>query len=218
MSIPTVSASKLIVCHECDLICKQAVLAVGDSASCPRCQALLYRHSRATLDQAWAVTATAAILLLILNGFPLLALKVQQVSRDTTLFHAALAMWDDGMHMISLLVILTTMLAPALQIAIALYVLHALKYGDARRAIGAPMRFLQTIRPWSMVEVFMLGLLVSLVKLQNLADIVIGPALWACAGMICVTAAMASILTPRNVWVWAHPQNTRMRTAGAQHV
>ncbi|GGC69008.1 paraquat-inducible protein A [Undibacterium terreum] len=198
--------NKLIVCHECDLICRGAVLAAGESANCPRCHASLYRNSRATLDQALAVALTSAILLLILNSFPLLALKVQQVTRDTTLFHAALSMWDDGMHIISLLVVLTTMLAPALQIAVALYVLCTLKFGDAGRAVGVPMRFLQKIRPWSMVEVFMLGLLVSLVKLQNLADIVIGPALWSCAAMICVSAALASILTPRNVWVWAHQQ------------
>ncbi|MFZ6647006.1 paraquat-inducible protein A [Undibacterium sp. TJN25] len=218
MSNSTVSANKLIVCHECDLVCHAADVAAGETASCPRCNATLYRNSRATLDQALAVAATAAILLVILNAFPLLALKVQQVSRDTTLFHAALSMWDDGMHAISLLVILTTMLAPALQIGIALYVLCALKFGETARALGAPMRFLQKIRPWSMVEVFMLGLLVSLVKLQNLADIVIGPALWSCAGMICVSAALASILTPRNVWVWAHQQQTLIDTAGATRV
>src|SRR6202008_3589362 len=120
MSAPLSPANKLIVCHECDLICRDAALTVGESANCPRCQATLYRNSRATLDQALAIAVTATILLLLLNSFPLLALKVQQVSRDTTLFHAALAMWDDGMHLISLLVILTTMLAPALQIAIAL--------------------------------------------------------------------------------------------------
>ncbi|WP_394780545.1 paraquat-inducible protein A [Undibacterium sp.] len=218
MSKPIAPAQKLIVCHECDLVCHAAPLAAGETASCPRCHATLYRNSRATLDQGLAVAVTAAILLVILNAFPLLALKVQQVSRDTTLFHAALSMWDDGMHAISLLVILTTMLAPALQIGIALYVLTSLKFGEAARALGAPMRLLQKIRPWSMVEVFMLGLLVSLVKLQNLADIVIGPALWSCSGMICISAALASILTPRNVWVWAHQQNTLLDAAGAKHV
>jgi len=218
MSIPTSSANKLIVCRTCDLICHDVALAVGETASCPRCQAMLYRNSRATLDQALAIAVAAAILLLILNSFPLLALTVQQVSRATTLLHAALAMWDDGMHAISLLVVLTTMLAPALQIAGALYILYSLRFGNARRAIGVPMQLLQKIRPWSMVEVLMLGLLVSLVKLQNMADIVIGPALWSCAGLICVSAALASILTPRNVWVWAHQQSAETGAAGVKHV
>ncbi|MES2072073.1 MAG: paraquat-inducible protein A [Pseudomonadota bacterium] len=194
------------MCHECDLICNDVALAAGEAACCPRCQAMLYRNSRATLDQALAIAVAAAVLLLMLNSFPLLALKVQQISRGTTLFGAALAMWEDDMHAISLLVVVTTMIAPALQIAVALYVLGSLKFGDAGGTIGAPMRFLQKIRPWSMIEVFMLGLLVSLVKLQNMADIIIGPALWSCASLIFVTAGLASVLTPRNVWMWAHQQ------------
>ncbi|MFZ6657956.1 paraquat-inducible protein A [Undibacterium sp. TJN19] len=217
MTAPISPANKFIVCHECDLICIDAALSTGEAASCPRCQATLYRNGRASLDLALAVAITSVILLLILNSFPLLTLKVQQVSRDTTLFNAALAMWDDGMHIISMLVILTTMLVPALQISVALYILCLLKFGDASRALGAPLRFLQTLRPWSMVEVFMLGLLVSLVKLQNMADIVIGPALWACACIIFVTAALTSILTPRNVWLWAHPASQEMN-AGVKHV
>ena len=200
---PIRSANKFIVCHECDLVCVEMPLAKGEAASCPRCQATLYKNGSASLDLALALALTAMILLVLLNSFPLLSLKVQQVTRDTTLLHAALAMWDDGMHILSLLVIITTMLAPALQIVVAIYLLCLLKFGDARLVLGAPLRFLQTLRPWSMVEIFMLGLLVSLVKLQHMADIVIGPALWSCASLIFFTAAMTSVLTPRNVWLWA---------------
>lgn len=171
---------------------------------------------------ALALAVTAVILLLLLNSFPLLALKVQQVTRDTTLLHAALSMWDDGMHLLSLLVIITTMLAPALQISLAIYLLCILRFGDASQALGAPLRALQSLRPWSMVEIFMLGLLVSLVKLQHMADIVIGPALWSCASLIFITAALTSVLTPRNVWLWARAaRRARVRAganAGVKHV
>ncbi|MFZ6746953.1 paraquat-inducible protein A [Undibacterium sp. JH2W] len=218
MIAPITSANKFIVCHECDLVCLDLPLATGETASCPRCRATLYRNGSANVDLALALSVTSLILLVILNSFPLLALKVQQVTRDTTLFHAALAMWDDGMHILSLLVITTTMLAPALQISLAIYILYLLKFGDASRALGAPLRALQTLRPWSMVEIFMLGLLVSLVKLQHMADIVIGPALWSCASLIFFTAAMTSVLTPRNVWLWAHATDNPLPVAGVPHV
>lgn len=182
-------------------------LATGEAASCPRCRATLYKSGAASIDMALSLAFTSMILLLLLNSFPLLSLKVQQVTRDTTLFHSALAMWDDGMHILSLLVIITTMLAPALQISVAVYLLCVIKFGDARRALGAPLRALQTLRPWSMIEIFMLGLLVSLVKLQHMADIVIGPALWSCASLIFFTAALTSVLTPRNVWLWINAAN-----------
>ncbi|MES2041019.1 MAG: paraquat-inducible protein A [Pseudomonadota bacterium] len=203
--------NKFIVCHECDLVCIDVPLVTGEAASCPRCRATLYRNGRASLDVALALAITTLILLLLLNSFPLLSLKVQQVTRDTTLLRAALAMWDDGMHILSLLVIITTILAPAMQISVAIFLLCVLKFGDAKRALGAPLRLLQTLRPWSMIEIFMLGLLVSLVKLQHMADIVIGPALWSCASLIFFTAALTSVLTPRNVWLWAHVPDNKVK-------
>lgn len=193
-------------------------LATGEAASCPRCRATLYRNGSASVDLALALAVTSVILLVLLNSFPLLSLKVQQVTRDTTLLHAALTMWDDGMHLLSLLVIATTMLAPAMQIAVAIYLLCVIRFGDARRALGAPLRALQTLRPWNMVEIFMLGLLVSLVKLQHMADIVIGPALWSCASLIFFSAALTSVLTPRNVWLWARAAENRLAPAGVTHV
>ena len=59
---------------------------------------------------------------------------------------------------------------------------------------------MQTVRPWGMVEVFMLGVLVSLVKLAHLAGIVPGIALWAFAALMFVMAAIASVLDPRDLW------------------
>lgn len=217
MIAPITSAHKLIVCHECDLICMDLPLATGEAASCPRCGATLYRNGSASVDLALALALTSVILLLLLNSFPLLSLKVQQVTRDTTLLHAALTMWDDGMHLLSLLVIATTMLAPAMQISVAIYLLCVIRFGDASRALGAPLRALQTLRPWNMVEIFMLGLLVSLVKLQHMADIVIGPALWSCASLIFFSAALTSVLTPRNVWLWARAADNKAAPAGVTH-
>jgi paraquat-inducible protein A len=199
--------TKLVVCHECDLISEDAALAPSEAAYCPRCRAKLYRRTRATPEQTLAITLTAAILFCLMNTFPLMALNLQQTSRATTLFGATLAMWNDNMHALSLLVMLTTILAPALQITLEIYILMLVKNGKASaHKLAFPMFWLQKIRPWSMVEVFMLGLLVSLVKLQDLAEIIIGPAFWSCAGLIFSSAIMSTILTPRNIWHWAHSE------------
>jgi paraquat-inducible protein A len=196
-------APALYVCHDCDLICRHAELAVGESACCPRCHAAIYRHSRARWEHALALALTSAILLLLLNFFPLLALKVQQNSRDTTLFYAVLSMWENNMHTVALLVMLTTIVAPLLQLGAELHILLRVRFGAAGIPSGMTMWWLQKLRPWSLVEVFMLGLLVSLVKLKDMADIIIGPAFWSCAGLIVVSAALSSIMTPRNVWLWS---------------
>ncbi|MFZ6693065.1 paraquat-inducible protein A [Undibacterium sp. SXout20W] len=202
------SELKLVVCHECDLICHEVTLDRGEAACCPRCRAKLCQHGSATLDQTLALACTTAILFFIMNTFPLMSLHLQQNTRETSLFGAALAMWDREMHLLCLLVVLTTIVAPALQIGIEIYILGHIKWGKDLKTTSWPLVVLRKLRPWSMVEVFMLGLLVSLVKLKDLADIIVGPAFWSCAALILVSAIMGSMLTPRNVWTWSHQRRS----------
>ena len=206
------SEVKLVVCHECDLICRDVSLAIGEAACCPRCHAKLFQHNRSTLDQTLALALTTVILFFIMNTFPLLSLHLQQNTRETSLFGAALAMWDKEMHVLSLLVIVTTIVAPALQIGIEIYILSRIKWGKRVRATSLPMIILRKLRPWSMVEVFMLGLLVSLVKLKDLADIIVGPAFWSCSGLILMSAFMGNMLTPRNIWNWSQQRTPNANT------
>lgn len=201
--------SNVVICHECDLICSDTTLCDGAAAYCPRCKAKLFTHSRAKLDQALALAIAGAILFLIMNAFPLMAINLQQTTHQTNMFESALAMWDKDMHVLAMLVILTTIIAPALHIGLEILVLCLIKFGDASRALAMPTLLLRKLRPWNMVEVFMLGLLVSLVKLRDIADIIVGPAFWSCACLIFITAILGSMLTPRNIWCWTH--------AGSKH-
>lgn len=196
--------SNVVICHECDLICQDTVLGAGGAAYCPRCKAKLFTNSGAKLDQALALSISGAMLFLIMNAFPLMAINLQQTTHQTTMFEATLAMWDKDMHVLAMLVFLTTIIAPALHISLEILVLCLIKFGDATRALALPTLLLRKLRPWNMVEVFMLGLLVSLVKLRDIADIIIGPAFWSCAFLILITAILGSMLTPRNIWCWTH--------------
>ena len=202
--------SNIVICHECDLICQDTALCAGGSAYCPRCKAKLFTNSRAKLDQALALAIAGAILFLVMNAFPLMAINLQQTSHQTTMFEAALAMWNKDMHVLALLVILTTIIVPASHIGLEILVLCLIKFGDASRALAGPMLLLRKLRPWNMVEVFMLGLLVSLVKLRDIADIIVGPAFWSCACLIFITAILGSMLTPRNLWCWTHAGSTHV--------
>jgi len=82
------------------------------------------------------------------------------------------------------------------------------KIGEDRLRLLEPARgrlvgVLQQVRPWSMVEVFMLGVLVAIVKLAALAEIVPGPALWACATLIIVLSLLKTRVRPEDFWAWS---------------
>jgi paraquat-inducible protein A len=193
----------LIVCRDCDLVCRDPAEARAARLRCPRCGFHLRAAPARSLDAALALALTAAILLLILNTNPLLSIRLQGTSRDATLLGAARAMWSQGMRPVALLVFATTVIVPAMQVGAELWLLLNLRRGATGRTQGLAMRAMGVLRPWGMVEVFLLGLLVSLVKLQSVADVILGPALWSCGALIFVMAALASMLHPHSIQHWA---------------
>ena len=112
------------------------------------------------------------------NAFPIVGLEAAGHHTSTTLFGTVRALHDDDMTSVAGLVFITTILMPALEIAALLYMLLPLKLGRVPRGLPAVFRLVHAVRPWGMVEVFMLGTLVALTKLAALASVVPGIALW----------------------------------------
>lgn len=190
----------LIACHECDLLQKEVPLPSGGIVRCVRCEAVLYRSHPDSFERLLALTTGAILLLVIANLFPIVGLKLQGQVIETTLFGTVQTLWNENMKSVSVLVFVTTILMPALQLAALTYMLLPLRYGWAPAHFGQVFRIMQTVRPWGMVEVFMLGVLVSLVKLAHLAGIVTGVALWAFAALMFVMTAISANFDSRDLW------------------
>jgi paraquat-inducible protein A len=194
------SSMALTACHECDLLQREPLLPPGGVACCPRCSAVLFRHTPDSLDRALAYTIGALILFIVANIFPIVGLEVQGTQNATSLFGATNAIWDEGMKGVAALVFLTTILIPALELALMAYVLLPLKLGWMPQGLPSILRVLQSVRPWSMTQVFMLGVLVSLVKLAHLAHVVPGLALWSFGGLILLLTAAVSSFNTHELW------------------
>ncbi|MGH8471633.1 MAG: paraquat-inducible protein A [Gammaproteobacteria bacterium] len=194
------TAPTLIACRDCDLLQRETALPAGAAACCGRCGAVLYREMAESLDRTLAFTLAAGVLFLLANAFPLVGLEVQGQRNATDLLGAVRTLWDQDMRMVAGLVFLTTVLIPAIEISGMIYLLLPLRLGRLPPGAGRMLRFLQAVKPWGMVEVFMLGVLVSLVKLAHLASIVPGIALWSFGGLILLLAASAASFNPHEVW------------------
>jgi len=192
------SASEIIACHECDVL-QRAPEGYG-VARCVRCGAVLFKRSPGALERTLAYALTSATLFIIANAFPIVRLELQGTRVTTTLIGAARTLSQQGMPEIGILVFLTTVLIPATQLSAIIYLVLPLKWGRVPRGVAEVLRFIEGIEPWGMVEVFMLGVLVSLVKLAALAHVVPGIALWAFSGLIVAMPAMASAFNPRDLW------------------
>jgi paraquat-inducible protein A len=193
----------LTICPQCDLAQNLPALAPGARSQCARCLADLRSGVSARLDLALAALATALILLVIMNVFPLIGMRVQGVERQTTLIGAVVELQERGMNVLAVLVLATTVLGPLLEILLLCAVLLPIRVDRLERASAQRIGLIQRIRPWSMVEVFLLGVLVSVVKLAALAQIVPGPAIWACGALIVDISLLHSLVRTQDLWAWS---------------
>jgi paraquat-inducible protein A len=190
----------LIACPHCDLLQRPVPLARNKVARCGRCGMVLYRPYDENLDRPLAFTLAAAILFILANAFPIVGLELQGHSTTATLFGTAQALSGQHMRMLAVLVFLTTILVPGVQLLAMAYVLGLLRMGRVPRHLPLALRTLQAVRPWGMVEVFILGLLVALVKLGGIAKVVPGTALWSFGGLLMMIAAAVASFDARAIW------------------
>jgi paraquat-inducible protein A len=193
---------KLIACRECDLLQAEVTLAEHTDAHCIRCGARLYRGTRSSLDFMIAIALGCAALFVVSNLFPIALLEVQGVRNSTTLSGTAFALYTQGRPLVAAMVFVTAVLLPGLQICAMLYMLMPLRVGRVAEATPLVFRFLLAALPWNMIDVFMLGLVVTLVKLADLASIIPGIALWAFVGQVLLFTAGAAAFSVRDFWIW----------------
>lgn len=192
--------SHQVACHECDLL--QQITFKGDSARyyCPRCGMLLRRTVKNGLDKALAFSTTGMLLFIIANAFPFMALNANGQIQESTLISGSLELYRAEQPLLAVLVLLTTIVFPLFDLLGTLYVLWPLKFGHASRKAIVTYRYLRTLRPWGMLEIFMLGVLVALVKLGDLATVIPGTALYSFGLLIFALAAANYVTDPE--WVW----------------
>lgn len=150
------------------------------------------RHAGLTLDRVCAITVAALITFMIAQAFPVLSLETRGLTSHATLFEAVQSLWKGHMHMVAAMVFCTTMLFPSFELVALLYLLLPMRGGRVPPAFDTVLRLVQFVRPWGMTEVFMLGVLITIVKMVSLARVIPGTALFAFGAltlMFCVIAA-----------------------------
>lgn len=189
-----------MACHACDGAHRIVPVPEGGKALCGRCGALLYRNLPRSLDHSAALYLGAMILFLIANTFPFVSLKYGDRVEQSLLISGAFALMKAGMPELGGLVLLTSVVFPFLTLCGMLYLLLPLRLGMRPAAMTRVWQGVRAISPWSLIGVFMLGLLVSVVKLQDLATIIPGVAFYAFIGLLVVSTAATASFDRAALW------------------
>lgn len=181
----------LVICEHCDAVYQRRPLAKGQVASCTTCTSIVYQAENLNVRERLALSVTAAVTFLIANICPVITINLHGLESHTTMWQAAVALAQGDAALIAVPTAAVAVLVPFLQIALLIWVLLFARSGRRAPGFAPAMKMLNILRPWSMLEVCMLGILVAVVKLSSLVQVYAGAGIWATAGLMILMTFIA---------------------------
>jgi len=206
-----------VACPECDLLQRLLEVPPGGKARCARCGHTLASRPSDPLDRPLALTLAAAIVFIVAHTTPLMGLSAVGRHASTTIAGGALEMWRQGEQITAVIVTFCAGIAPGTYILFMLTVLLAVRRPPAPHWVGEMVRWGHSMQPWSMNEVMILGILVALIKIAELATVEPGIGMYALGGLVVLFPAIMLTVDPREIWrrvEWADGQGPPRAEAG----
>ncbi|NKC15155.1 MAG: paraquat-inducible membrane protein A [Gammaproteobacteria bacterium] len=201
------AADGLVACHECDALHRLHPLDDGQRAHCTRCASVLYRHCPASgLDTVIALALTAALLFVIANVFPFIALEIQGRGQSNLVVSGIIALFHAGQPGLAVLVAVTSVVFPGITIFGMLWVLVPARFGIRAPGAAAIFHLIRRLGPWTLLGVFMLSVIAAFVKLGDLATVIPGVSMFAFAGLMLICAAASARFDAALLWPPAGPR------------
>jgi len=188
------------VCHDCDALQLVPAVEPGHDALCVRCGSRLFRNPAGGIDKPLAFIFASLILFVIANTNPVMSISILGLVQNASVSDAALAFIDAGSPELAAIVWLPSVLIPGLTIASLFYVLASIRFDLRWPGTRTLLVWISRLLPWGMLDVFLLGILVSLVKLAALAHIALGIGFYAFLALIFLYAASIASLETHTLW------------------
>ena len=183
-----------MVCHLCDTLHVAEAIPEGARMSCVCCGATLYQNRVASLVRVTSFSITALFLIVVIHLAPFISMDAGGMRTYLTLPSAAMTLVDNGTPIIGAGVALFTIVTPLMLASSLVYICAPLMFGRLAPGAKVVAKWMSRTEPWNMIEVFLLGVLVSLLKLGAMAELHFGIGFWAfTALMFCMAAAVAAI-------------------------
>ena len=189
-----------LCCHECDEISRIPLPHRPGRYQCPNCGHTIFRYWPGMIEKIYALNLAALFLFIVTNLFPFLTFEVLGNSAEATFTTAIRYLYHEEDYLLAVAVMMTTLVVPAMRILLYLVIFAPIYHGVVPRYTAGALKLLEATLPWGMLDVFLVGVLVSIVKLVKMGTIIPGTSLWAFAVMILIMAYIQSIFDPHPIW------------------
>ena len=198
----TAARASLLNCHSCHLLSHARRLPAGGHAVCPRCGASLHLRKPNSISRTWALIWAAIILYIPANVYPVMTVISFGKGSPDTIMSGVMALLEHGMWPLALLVFFASITVPMAKLTGMIYLLLSVQRKSRWRPKDRTVlyRVTEVIGRWSMIDIFMISILVALVKLQAIATIEPGPGAISFAAVVVITMIAANSFDPRLIW------------------
>ncbi len=198
----TAARAGLLSCHACHQLSRFRRLPAGSHATCARCGAALHFRKPDSLARTWALVIAAIILYIPANLFPVMTVISMGKGNPDTILSGCKHLLESGMWPLALLVFFASIVVPMTKLIILISLLLSVKYKSKWRPKERTVlyRLNEGIGRWSMIDIFMIAILVSLVKLGEIATIEPGAGATSFAAVVVLTMFAAMSFDPRLIW------------------
>ena len=198
----TAAGASLLSCHSCNLLSKASGSHDHSHALCPRCGAPLHQRKTNSLTRTWALTIAAAIFYIPANVLPITVVTSLGKTQADTIMSGVIYFMLTGMWPIALVIFIASVAVPLLKLFVIAFLLISVQRKSRWRPEDRTRlyRIAEAVGRWSMVDIFVVTILVALVKLGGLASIDAGPAAVYFAAVVVVTMFAAMSFDPRLIW------------------
>ena len=192
----------LIACKTCNLVQHVGPLPPGALVECARCGSVVRSKKRNTRDWTAALSVAALIFYWPANVYPILRMELYGAHSENTIYQGVVSLFEHGQPLVAVIVFLASIVIPLLKLVALFYLVATTRFGSTRHRVARTWiyRAVDVIGPWAMLAVFLLAILVSLVKLGQLATVVPGRGLFAFAAVVVLTILASTTFDPAQIW------------------
>ncbi|EEX16302.1 paraquat-inducible protein A [Citreicella sp. SE45] len=191
----------LMACPSCDALYVERPVAPGETARCLRCHEVLEAPRQTAMTRIIMLAVSAMILMIAAIFFPFLELEAAGRMHRSSLLDTVLAFSSGLTAPLTIAMASLIVVVPMIRFGALIYVMAPMAFGHApARHAEVVFRVAESLRPWAMAEIFVVGVAVALVKVAGMAHIFIGPAFWAFVALVIVTVLKDNFMSRVTLW------------------
>lgn len=192
--------NNVLACPGCDLLLKKLPLTPGEKLSCPRCNEILYSPKRDSINYSLVLALTGLLIFPYAIFMPIMTLDTMGVKNTGTIFDGVVSTWNTGYTSVAVILALTSIIFPLIKLSLLFCISLNLKFNRTPHYLPIMMRTYIHSDEWGMLEVFMIGILVTIIKMHHMANIHYNVGFFCFIGLLMVALGSSLMLDKEEFW------------------